>query len=182
MFPNLKNKIIVDSTNSYVAAQTRCPLGWNQSGPYNGSFICSSNCKGDFSYINANPNGYNYNDNIDYCKSAKLYEGFQNNSDDSQDKRNTNLTNGLPPKIQEFLLTQSSLATTNTEYFHAVSDFRQLSDYPLDKDDDLVGEDTSSNPNNLGQAYIESNNDVICPAGFIFKDNNCKLWNETIAE
>ncbi len=29
----------------YSVADTPCPPGWTHSGPYNGSFICSNNCK-----------------------------------------------------------------------------------------------------------------------------------------
>ena len=176
----------------YSVADIPCPPGWTHSGPYDGSFICSNNCNGVYSYMNADAAGYNSNDSTDYCSSAKIYnplEKFSSNKSGftpSKKKCNKNqvevdktLTNGLAPKVQEFLLSQTSLAISKVECFHADTNLSQLGSLEAD---DLVGGNTSSNPNNLGQAYVESSNDVICPAGFTFKDNNCQIWNEAIAE
>jgi len=175
----------------YSVADTPCPPGWTHSGPYKGSFICSNNCDGVYSYMNADEAGYNSNDPTDYCSSAKVYnplEKFSSNQSkfkSSKKKCNKNkvevdktLTNGLSPKVQKFLLSQTSLATNKVECFYADSNLLQLGSL---EEDNLVGENTSTNSNNLGRAYIESCNDLICPAGFISKDNNCKIWDETIA-
>jgi hypothetical protein len=142
--------------------------------------------------MNADSAGYNSNDNTDYCSSAKIFnplENFTSNKSGfirSKKKCNKNqvevdktLTNGLSPKVQQFLLSQTSLAIRKVECFHADTNLLQLGTL---EEDDLVGGNTSSNPNNLGQPYIESSNDMICPAGFIFKNNNCQIWDETIAE
>jgi hypothetical protein len=175
----------------YSVADTPCPPGWTHSGPYKGSFICSNNCNGVFSYMNADEGGYNSNDPTDYCSSATVYnplEKFSSNQSGftpSKKKCNKNqvevdksLTNGLSPKVQKFLLTQTSLATTKVECFYADTNLLQLGSLEAD---DLVGGD-SRNPNNLGQAYVESCNELICPAGFTSKNNNCQIWDEAIAK
>jgi hypothetical protein len=103
-------------------------------------------------------------------------EGFKNSSN--------NLTKGLAPKIQKYLLTQTSLASDNTnEFFQADTTILEIGDLaPQDEDEDnLVGDDTTSNPNNLGQAYVESSNNIMCPAGFSFRNDNCQVWDEAIA-
>jgi hypothetical protein len=183
MLPKLKT--------DYSVANIPCPPGWTHSGPYNGSFICSNNCNGVYSYMNADEAGYKSNDPTDYCSSAKVYnplENFSSNNSGFIRSKNCNkkqvevdktLTNGLSPKVQKFLLSQTSLASRKVECFHADTNLLQLGSLEVD---DLVGGNTSSNPNNLGQAYVESNNDVICPAGFTFKDNNCQVWDDAIAE
>ena len=175
----------------YSVADIPCPPGWTHSGPYDGSYICSNNCNGVYSYMNANESGYNSKDTTDYCSAAKVYnplEKFSSNQSKfkrSKKKCNKNqvevdksLTNGLSPKVQQFLLSQTSLATRKVECFYADTNLLQLGSL---EEDDLVGGD-SRNPNNLGQAYVESSNDMICPAGFTSKDTNCQVWDEAIAE
>lgn len=98
-----------ESSNKYAVAETNCPSDWNLAGPYNDSLICSNNCNGTFSYINANPDGYSSEDKTNYCTNAKVYNPLTvekfNNSNNSN-----NLTKGLPIKTQKYLLTQTSLA------------------------------------------------------------------------
>jgi hypothetical protein len=183
-FAPFSNKVIEGfeySPSSYAIAKISCPPNWEQSGPYNNSSICTNNCDGTLSYINAKSTGYNSDDTTNYCDSAKVYnpmnkEGFKNSSN--------NLTKGLAPKIQKYLLTQTSLASDNTnEFFQADTTILEIGDLaPQDEDEDnLVGDDTTSNPNNLGQAYVESSNNIMCPAGFSFRNDNCQVWDEAIA-
>ena len=99
-FAPFSNKVIEGfeySPSSYAIAKISCPPNWEQSGPYNNSSICTNNCDGTLSYINAKSTGYNSDDTTNYCDSAKVYnpmdkEGFKNSSN--------NLTKGLAPKIQ----------------------------------------------------------------------------------
>ena len=103
---------ITPSPNS--VGKRHCPPSWNQSGPYNESYICTYNCNGVFSYIKADSNNYSTTDTKDYCKDAKAYnpldkENFLDTTKISQN--NIDLTNGLPSKVREYLLTHSSLAS-----------------------------------------------------------------------
>lgn len=93
--------------SAYSIGKRNCPPNWNQSGPYNESYICSYNCNGVFSYIKADPNSYSTTDTTDYCKNAKTYNPINENIS----QKNIDLTNGIPSKVRDFLLTQSSLTS-----------------------------------------------------------------------